>query len=215
MGRFKDKDFKKMQFQIHGKTELVIDIYPTLKLDAITYFENTQLQNRADKLLRYVIFLYDKGSPLAGITLLKERKIEALELVKMSLDVSANRILSNDSPEINSICALFFRTLNDKKWALRCNLEIAYFTLLDNLSLPIKDVDAEKRKAAYSALLQCAKDAVEINSHIEAIDKEFRLNGDDLADVASDILSIGNKESMLEQLVLSARVKDKESDYED
>lgn len=203
-----------MQFQIYGKEEPVIELYPNLKADSITSFEQPQLQSRSEKLLRYVIFVYDKGSPLAKITSLKERKLEALEIVNMSLDPDAKSILNNSFNSVNNICSMFFRVTNDKKWALRCNLEQAYFTLVDNLNLPIKDVDAEKRKAAYSALLQCAKDANEILSIIESIDKEFKLNGDDLSDIASEILSSTNKESMLEQLVLNAKAKALEDDID-
>ena len=90
---FKAKDFDGLSYKAYGvpDSDLFV-LYPVLE----TYFKDYDIPDGIDKtkIVKYIIFMYDKNTPLRSLDSLIKRKVQAVSLAEFPKD--KNNKYSND-----------------------------------------------------------------------------------------------------------------------
>ena len=158
--KFKDSDFSGMMFPIYDlpKSKSVLKEFP--ELDKYKEFKTTIALDK-DKVIRYIMFCYDKRSPLLKEADLSKRKIVALELAGFSKEKGGKynenllRMISCENDSINRMMVRFLRIQNDLDFSLLTTLTENYFNTLLQVNSNIvfnKDGDVLKDAQARAKL---------------------------------------------------------------
>lgn len=85
MAEWKATDFTALMFNVYAIPEGKSVLKHFAKLEQINEFRLPLVLNK-DKAIKYIVYLYDKGSPLNKISNLLQRKMEACKLAGFSVD---------------------------------------------------------------------------------------------------------------------------------
>lgn len=151
-----DEDFKNMYFNVWQlrKNASVIKAFPVLG----TYAEfQKEIKLDYNKVLRYICFAYDKGTPLPGkMENLLKTKLEAAELAgfektdkKFQDDV--NKMILGKNNDINLMIVRFLSIFHDTDFMEFKTYKEAHFDIMDQ----IRNADKSDSKK-YSELLKVA-----------------------------------------------------------
>lgn len=123
----------------------MLKIYP--KLAAIIEM-GWLTDNHIEKVIKYVIMVFDPQSPLNSISNLKERKMEAFDLCginKISKD-AAQSIFDNSYSDIlpNLIIRYLINFPRSRDWAILCVIENKFWETINILMRPLEEVADKK-----------------------------------------------------------------------
>lgn len=94
-----------------------------------------------DKVIRYIVYAFDKNSPLSGILDIMERRYEALELAKFPKDKNGNYskkielMVHSGIPDINRMVIRYCLFTGDTEYAVLTTYEDALIKELNNLMI--------------------------------------------------------------------------------
>lgn len=112
--------FSKLKFKIHNLKGLVIATYPMLLgYKPIAQAHKSMKETDLDKVIRYIIYLYDKESEIVQeIPELKERKLEALSLAGIGKTdkLLTKGIEDKQEPYIGLIHCFFLEVYHNRKY---------------------------------------------------------------------------------------------------
>lgn len=145
-------DFSSMQFQIHGKKQSVVDLYPGLlsQPDMAPKIIDLVSDLELDKILRYFIYLYDPGSPVRSIKNWVQRQDTAQDLAKMKAD-------SLDNPCAEKVERAILAEMNDMDWVRYVSLETMFHNLASFVRQDISALDLDKLALAQTRQAESAK----------------------------------------------------------
>ncbi len=173
---FSDSDFKSMTFPIHGKK----DLKKVAELKLVEAF--TRIEEDKDSKIRYLCYMYDKGSPLPRrYKALKKRKEECLRLAGVSSNQELYKnLIDLTTQDVSVLVDCIHQMLivqKDRVWSMI----IADETLFnENLMRMLRPVEMDKDKDVLASLKiksEISKIQEEVNNRLDAsIDKFY---GDD------------------------------------
>jgi hypothetical protein len=141
---YKKEDFSKCAFN-PLEDESMLKANPKLA----TIIEMAWLRdNHIEKIIKYVIMVFDPKSPLTAISSLKERKIMAAGICgidKISKDISV-QILNNSYGDIlpNLIIKYLINFPRSRDWAILCVIENKFWETIGLLLKPLEEVSDKK-----------------------------------------------------------------------
>lgn len=163
--RFDEEMFTGMRYKIFGMPgdQSVFSVYPELAQRKEMHIKPPKAKSwdteyiTGDQILRYIIYLYDPGSPLGGIDNLEERKEEALEL--SGIDMTAtNRygkymdmVIGGTLPEFNNAVIAFLRIVKMPLWSTMKAAEKLFYYKLQQVEDPnsrvkMRDVTTSRKE---------------------------------------------------------------------
>ena len=130
---FKPTDFKGLMFNIFEVSEKksLADIFP--QLFAYDEFKK-EIPFKKDKVIRYIIYVYDKNSPLHKETHLTKRKQLALDLAGFNKkDDDCNILTHNKLPAINAMIIRYIRLQRDIDYSTLMAIYENYYNTLNQV----------------------------------------------------------------------------------
>lgn len=117
-----------MFFPIHGNK----DIRRTKNVDLLVSFKHCKVDKKYwDQAKRYVIYLYDSGSPVRPkSTTLHEAKQFAAELAGFDLEKDAkflDRVFKNQDDDVLDMIHDVLRSQKNRKWSIICTFEENFY----------------------------------------------------------------------------------------
>jgi hypothetical protein len=151
-----------------------------------TYPRLAELGTKDEKLLRYVIFLYDPGSPLIKeFKDLTMRKRQAASLAGMDLKKDLEPIYSfTDQVALNAVDVYLKSFISSRLWYIICGREQTVYEYAQRMMKPIEvKVGSDEQQEMKSMAIKStfSKDLTAINDALEADLIKFFGNDDDLA----------------------------------
>ena len=171
---FNKEDFDKMLFNPYGFKTSIVKKYPKMKM-----FKT--FQDAEDKLIRYVLYIYDLNTPLKEqFPDLKIRKEQAAILSGYDLDSDKeelNNIFFFTSTKVISMCDEFLRKQNNRIWSMIVSNEQTFFEYQTKLLRP---VDGDRDKDILQALQIKSKIMDDLNTINDRLESYYmKLYGED------------------------------------
>jgi hypothetical protein len=194
---YKESDFRSLKYNIYSLSKLTnpLDHFP--EMNRYKEYKENVLPLSKVLVLRYIIFLYSKGTPLSKELDLTKRKFTALELAgfekengNYSQDIL--NMIERKVDEVNRMIVRFVRNQNDLRFAALMALNEAYYTMILQISsneIFNKDEDALKdsdtKQKMSKGLLGMIKD-------MESLTHEVFNNDTELLQVADEVIQEEN-----------------------
>lgn len=166
---YKKEQFNRCQFNPVGD---ILENHPEL-----------EVVSKDEKLLRYIIALYDPNSPLVSqFKDIGTRKKIAAEFAGYVLD-DIKDILNLKDPEfLSSLMRFFTEFAYPREWFMICANEQTFYEFGERMMQPIKVQDKEKDEiSAIAVKTKLSEDMQDINSRIEGLYK--KMFGEEVKDV--------------------------------
>lgn len=177
----KHKGFESMKYDPVNTVGQMKDIYIDFDKSGIFCLSDDSMPPFNEKLLRFVVVLFSRDSPLSKIEDFKERQKEAANIVGIDYTEETKDVFTGEHPLLIEYLCAFFRLIDDKLWVERISAEHSFYYLTDGMRVPVgNDTDPEKRKAAYQLYKTCLNDANAIREHIKKLDNELAITDDKL-----------------------------------
>jgi hypothetical protein len=181
---YQRSDFNKCKINVFEKTGLI-----KLKFfKDIPEFKNISKLRCTDSILKYIVFFYDKGSPLfIDEDDILKRKFRAATLAGFEknedgkFDEETNDILDCQNKEVNKAILRYLKIINNHKWSKLCIFQDAYYSELERLQTVSLETDEGKIKKA------------EIMRNLKTME-------DELKDLVSDITNQDTNQKLIQQL---------------
>lgn len=147
---YKKEDFKYCQFNplLEGS---LLKAYPKLKEIVDQDWQDEHL----DKILRYIIMVYDPKSPLINERDLNRRKSIALELARIDDELLSEALITSVHIYFPDLTGKFLKKfVRSMEWAAICAVTTAYWESITEMMKPIHGkssreiLDAVQKKAA-------------------------------------------------------------------
>lgn len=136
--KYEPEDFEDLLFNVHNvpKKESILNHFPDLK----KYPEFTAVldtvETHKDKIIRYIVFMYDRNTPLLEIDDYNKRKIKAVQLAGCRSDNDGyfapwtREMLGGKNREINAMIIRYCRIQQSREYALLVVGNEAYYNIL-------------------------------------------------------------------------------------
>jgi len=142
---FKAKDFDGLSYKAYGIPDSdLFAIYPILE----TYFKSYDVPKGMSKakIVKYIIFLYDKNTPLLSLDSLVKRKVQAISLAQFPKDKN-NKYLNDyiafiDSPTFGRMTIQYCRIQKNYEFSQLVQYDDLFYSEMDKAKL---EEDATKR----------------------------------------------------------------------
>jgi hypothetical protein len=179
MVEFKPKDFESLLYHVHTvkKSMDIFEAFPEL-LDYSEFTLKTPASLPINKVLPYIIYVYDKKSPyVTQIDDLKERKIQAARDVgfrtthQKGFSESAIKMLNCEYDNINSMIIRYLRLQGKDVTGLAVDQE-AYYQINLQIIKGIEKTDDDKNKTAKDKAA-LSKVAGEMRTRLEEDSRNF------------------------------------------
>ena len=179
----KDLDFSRMRYAI-GK-ESVLDAHPELK-------KYKEFASADDKVLRYVIYCYDKYSPFHRVAAgdINKRKRLAMEkagmlLSKINNDEQIQEIINGENMLVNIMIVRYIRLQSDAKFAILMAKQENYYHglfVLTSRKVTIGDaIDEALSKNKFSdSLMKQAEDLEKLSTEVFYDEPYLMVAADDM-----------------------------------
>jgi hypothetical protein len=203
--KFDESEFKKMRYNIRkiAGDEEVIYKFPDLMTYKSVFLANDMGQLDPDFVLRYLIYMYDLGSPARNIVDLKKRKAYVMQLLDVNLetcDKNVVEMLRWKNKGVNRRAVFFLLLIGGPKymvWQRELEKLVQVATLnigLDEESLDDKKKAAETEKL-YGVIMKETLDSLERakNDFLEG-EKSKELEDELTAFTLSDTLGLRPEE---------------------
>ena len=144
---FKAKDFDGLTYKVFNiPDDTIFDVYPILEV----YFGNYDLSPKIEvgKILKYIIFLYDKNTPLSNIEGFVKRRVKAIsyaEFPKKKGKYDQEYLAALESEEVNRMTIKYCRIQKSLDFSQLVNYEELFYKELEETRT---EKDATKRTAA-------------------------------------------------------------------
>lgn len=157
---FEKGEFSKLRFNVylvkHGKD--LLQEYP--KLAAIKSFKDYADADR-NRLIRYIVYMYDKDSPLVKrFQKIEDRQRESALLAGYDINKYHDRmqeLYSNSNPDVTEMIVDFIVEINSRKWAMINSNEATFYEFQRALMTPIDRASANNEKAGMDAIMVKSK----------------------------------------------------------
>lgn len=190
---FRDSDFDKLHIPVHLARGENTDIVKKFKLSIYPEFAESvpeKYKLSTNKVLRYIVYMYDKYSPLHKMTEIMGKKFAAADLagfVRKSGKFGANveRMMLCDIPSINKMIVRYCRLQKDSDWSVRVAYEDSLYSQLEAIRNSQEGKDVKDIIANTDTL----------RDKISTLDK-ILLEGDDNENLKFDIYDTIENETL-------------------
>jgi hypothetical protein len=157
---YTSRDFEGLKYNVMEAKGNLFEAVP--KLSEFDSFVQCKADDR-DELIRYIVLMYDKKSPIIATNRNPEAKhLEAVRLSKL------NRV-GDFSDEIMDMVIEFLKDQNDLWWALIVSNEATFWDYQRMIAQPIEQFDGDKdRLGATSLKTKLLIDSEQIANRLEA-----------------------------------------------
>ena len=174
------KNFDKLDF-----TRMSMDVYATKHgTDLLAKFKDLSLHKAfanypdkdRDKIIRYVMYAYDKGSPFMRIEDKRVRCTDAAICAGFEGKEVEDVIQEKSKPLQAMIACWLVKVQNHRKFNLYINMEKAFNEMLENIGNNLDDdelLDPDKKEKAYKTKFDNANNAVALDAKLEALQNEI------------------------------------------
>ncbi len=138
MIEYEEEDFEGMTYKIYGLPgdQSIFKVYPNLKKIPELTFKVPHQTINLDRVIRYLMFFYDKGSPFIGIRDINERKEIALThagILPRSKKYSevVEKIITGKNKDFNKAVIAYLRFCNNPGFSLVKVYEKMYYKNLE------------------------------------------------------------------------------------
>lgn len=148
---FTTQDFERMRYNIHPvlKTQNVLEVFPELKM----FFSGEAIDERV---IRYIIYMYDQNTPLRIIESIAKRRAKALALSSINPEEERYKTLLQGNGYYNQMIFKYCRLQRNVDFAELVFYEGRFY---DELVLAEREGNAGKRATIYKNITY-AKDKV-------------------------------------------------------
>lgn len=176
----KHEDFKDLQYNIHGlpEKESVLKKFP--ELNRFPEFTQNKLPGLdKDKVIRYIIYCYDKRCPfLSEKNLTKRKALCAIEAgikltAKDEFPAAVKTMLEGKNEQVNRMVIRFVRNQRDMKYALLVSGTETYYDNIAKIAAIEKDSDVADSSQKSVLFDKTSK----LSEQLEALSDEV-FNGD-------------------------------------
>lgn len=197
--RYEEEDFGDLLFNVHKvpKKENVVDHFPELGKHPEFQEQLGGLEVHRDRIFRYIVYKYDRNSPLLDIDDFIKRKITAAQLAGFRPNASGQFsahvrwFLRGSNPIVNAMIIRYCRMQYPKKWGLIVAGNEAYYNLLLDLATKDKSGSAVKEAGKKQDLFMKANDMVQ---KLESMTQEL-FNGDESQLLDEDLYRVVEEEA--------------------
>ena len=161
MNTYNPSDFKDMMFPFHSVAGDVLEAFPKLKL----YPEFcVPIQDR-DKIIKYIGFAYDKGSPMMKFDDIVQRKMEAAAQAGFTFngdrfDEEVEKIFRCKNAAVNLMIIRFCRIMNSRSFSLLVASNETLNETIQNLMTYVPKGDVLDDSKTKMGLLKQARELV-------------------------------------------------------
>lgn len=181
--KYDDEDFDDLLFNVYKvpKKENVADHFPELIKHPEFEVELAGLELHRDRILRYIVYKYDRNSPLLDIEDFIKRKVYAAQLAGFRPNASGQFsahvrwFLRGSNPTVNAMIIRYCRMQYPKKWGLIVAGNEAYYNILLDLATKEKSNSAIKEAGKKQDLFMKAEVMVQ---KLETMTQDI-FNGDE------------------------------------
>lgn len=139
--KYEDEDFGDLLLNVHSvpKKENVVDHFPDFKKYEEFKGDLGDKAMHLDKILRFIVYKYDRKCPLQDIGDLIIRKTTAAQLAGFKINAGGNfpvhvkEILSGTNKVVNAMIIRYCRMQYPAEWALVVAGNEAYFSVLEDM----------------------------------------------------------------------------------
>jgi hypothetical protein len=190
---FIDSDFSKLHIPVHKDLGDNVDVVKRHRLDIYPEFNDeipTNLKLSKNKIIKYIVYVYDKYSPLHKITEIMGRKIIAAELAGFNkkggkFGGNIEKMLLCEIPQINKMIVRYCRIQKDSDWSVRVAYEDSLYSQLEAIR------NSQEGKDVKDIILNTDT----LRSKISDLDK-ILLEGDDNENLVFDIYDTIENETL-------------------
>ena len=185
---YNDKDFEKLRYKVHElkEKESVLEVYP--ELSRYPEFKK-KIRLDINKVLKYIIYLYDKKSPFISEPDLRKRKIISAQKAGFKVNSKGEfenevvAMLSNENVDITRMIVRYCRIQSSMTYSLLVAGMETYYDNVLQIMRNDKDEstkDSQEKSKLYLQTKQMATD-------LEALADEVFLEDTPLMYVANEI----------------------------
>lgn len=211
---FNADDFKKLQYNVYDlpSDKTVLKTFPELERYPEFLLTLSKGLNR-DSVIRYVILLYDKRSPLLGEKNLIKRKKIAAEMAEFpkqkdgNYDETVLAMMRNENENVSRMVVRYVRNQADMRFALLVSGMETYYENIFQITNSDKDSNAQD-STEKSALFEKSK---KMSDQLEQLSDEI-FNGDLLLMGMSDLINQEEKKIITSFPEHYAKLKIKEGE---
>lgn len=173
---FVEEDFQKMKFNVYalGKKKDILKALPALRrYESFVNYSHPEDKDK-DRLIKYVLLMYDMKSPYIGLYAdLQERKEAVATSLGFTIDSDrVDEIFNLEDEGMLAMILEFMRDQNWMKWQLLCSCEQTFYEYQEVILNPVKNYKTDKdRLGAVQLKSQMMTDC---DSIIERIDKYYQ-----------------------------------------
>jgi len=148
--KYKPEDFEDLLFNVHKapKKESLLKEFPELqKYPEFTAILDKEIEPHKDRIIKYIVFMYDRNTPLTEIDDWNKRKIHAIRLAGSRPNKEGyfsgwvRNMLIGRNPEVNAMIIRYCRLQHPRIYGLLVAGNESYYNLL----LDITSNESEKK----------------------------------------------------------------------
>lgn len=177
-------DFEKMKWQIHQVplNKSVFDAIPEIKelFSPIQKTLDKVNDITADKLVRYIIYVYHQRSPLAiNEQNVIKRKVDALNLLELEPQ-KLTSLIANKNIEANFAKMHFLKHENNFDWVELCQYTEIYYSVMNALTDDAAETGSKSAADIAKVKLATVKDMKVIKSEMDSLSLRLFRNDVDI-----------------------------------
>lgn len=180
---FEKLDFGKMAFDVYA-TKAGTDLVKKFKkLALFAEFRDYKGEDR-DKLIRFVMYGYDKNSPFMRLEDREERLTQSALCAGFN-ETEAETLIYIKVPAVRAMVkAWLVKVQNHRRFRLYINMELAFYEMLENIGTPLEEteldesgvvqaMDPDKKEKAFKVKFDNTKNAMELEQKLEHLANEI------------------------------------------
>ncbi len=170
--KYKPEDFEDLLFNVHKapKKESLLNEFPELqKYPEFTTVLDKQIEPHKDRIIRYIVFMYDRNTPLLEIDDYNKRKVHAIRLAGSRPNTEGyfaewiqNMLIGRNS-DVNAMIIRYCRMQHPRSYGLLVAGNESYYNILFDIT------NNESDKKGKDLFLK----AENLNKKIDAIKDEL------------------------------------------
>lgn len=219
---FKKEDFDKLMFKVHEvpSKEAVLSHFDKLAECPEFLLELDSLEKHRSKIIKYIVYVYDRNSPFLKIEDIVQRKVKAalkagfkakIQKNRRVFDIHVDQMLKGYNQNVNKMIVRYCRMQKSKKYMILVAMEEGFWGSLDRALTRSSNEAQTDIKIRQQILAEEEKNANKIERlTLELLSED---NNRNLMDTLYEVVDEENKRQL--RITPEARIIEDEEEDED